>query len=313
MRTPILKALLLAVILGAGALPLWAQAPAPVATVNGEKIDEQAFVNLLKARYGDRVLNAITGNMAIRQAARAAGIVVTKDEVERRFMTAQRAIETRAPMTGENFKFWLAKQGLNREYFMTELYDQMLLEKMVAGQVSVSDADVASFYERNKQQLAEPATVRIAHICVKTEQEAQAIRSDILAKKITWDEAAKKYSLDPWTKDTGGDMGFVGLADTDFHKAAFALRNNGDISAPVQSPMGVHILKRLEFKEARVPKFEEVQQSLREQMVRRQTQLLGARKREEILKNAKIEIITKLPTEAPPPAAAPATPAPAAP
>jgi foldase protein PrsA len=284
-----------------------------VASVNGEKIDEQAFVNILKARYGDRVLTAMTGNMAIRQAARAAGVAVAKDELERRFMTAERAIEVRAPMTGENFEFWLAKQGLNREYFMSELYDQMLLEKMVGGQVSVSNADVASFYERNKQQIAEPATVRIAHICVKSEQEAQAIRSDILAKKITWEEAAKKYSLDPWTKDTGGDMGYVGLADTDFHKAAFALRANGDISAQVQSPMGIHIIKRLEFKEARVPKFEEVEQSLREQMIRRQTQVLAGRKREEILKSAKIEIITKLPAEAPPPAAAPAAPAAPAP
>lgn len=313
MRTWSRAALLLVMMVGASASALWAQAAEPVASVNGEKIDDQLFINLLKARYGERVLSAITGNMAIRQAAKAAGIVVTKDEVERRFMTAQRAIETRAPLTGENFEFWLAKQGLNREYFMSELYDQMLLEKMVAGQVTVSDADVASFYERNKQQIAEPATVRIAHICVKSEQEAQAIKSDIQAKKIAWDEAAKKYSLDPWTKDTGGDMGFIGLTDTPFHKAAFALRANGDISVPVESPMGIHILKRLEFKEARVPKFEEVEQSLREQMVRRQTMQLASRKREDIMKNAKIEIITKLPTEAPPPAAAPATPAPAAP
>ena len=62
-----------------------------------------------------------------------------------------------------------------------------------------------------------------------------------------------------------------------------------------------------------MPKFEEVEESLREQMIRRQTQLLANKKREEILKNAKIEIITKLPVEAPPPAAAPTAPAPAAP
>jgi parvulin-like peptidyl-prolyl isomerase len=102
----------------------------------------------------------------------------------------------------------------------------------------------------------------------------------------------------------------VVLSDTEFHKAAFALKSNGDISAPVQSPMGIHILKRLEFKDARVPKFEEVEQSLREQMIRRQTTMLAARKRDEIIKAAKIEIVTKLPLEAPPPAAPPATPAP---
>lgn len=303
-------ALLLALLIAVAVVPAVAQSDKPVATVNGEKISEQAFVNTLQARYGDRTLNAMIGDTAIRQAAKAAGAVVTKDEIDRRYLAAQRGVEMRAPVTGENFEFWLAKQALTKEYFMNELYDQMLLERMVEKKVVVTDADVSDFYQRNKDQISEPPMVRIAHICVKTDKEAQAIRSDILSGKIAWDDAAKKYSLDPWTKDTGGDMGFMSMADTDFHKAAFALKANGDISAPVVSPMGIHLLKRLEFKEARIPKFEEVQETIREQLTRRQLNTLAVQKRNDILKAAKVDEGPALPVEPPPPAAPGTAPAP---
>jgi foldase protein PrsA len=289
----------------------FAQADKVVASVNGERITDQAFITILKARYGDRTLNAMISDLAIRQAAKAAGVTVGKDELDRRYLATYRAIEMRAPMTGENFEFWLAKQSLTKEYFATELYDQMLLEKMVEKQVKVTAEDVSGYYQRNKDNISDPATVRIAHICVKTDKEAQAIRADLLAGKITWEDAVKKYTLDPWTKDNGGDMGFIALSDTDFHKAAFALKANGDISLPVQSPMGFHLLKRLEFKDARIPKFEEVEATIRDGIARRQLKEYARQKRDEILKNAKIENVEKLPVEGPPPAAAPATPAPA--
>ena len=291
-------------LLAAGAA--FAQAEKVVASVNGSKVTDQAFITILKARYGDRVLNAMINDLAIRQAAKAAGVSIAKDELERRYLATYRAIEMRAPMTGENFDLWLAKQTLTKEYFMSELYNQMLLEKMVEKQVTVTDADVSGYYQRNKDDISDPATVRIAHICVKTDKEAQAIRGDILAGKITWDDAVKKYTLDPWTKDNSGDMGFVALSDTEFHKAAFALKANGDLSLPVQSPMGYHIIKRLEFKEARIPKFEEVEATIRDGIARRQLKEYARQKRDDILKNAKIENVEMLPVVGPPPAAAPA-------
>jgi foldase protein PrsA len=288
----------------------FAQADKPAAIVNGEKIMDSTFITILKARYGDRTLNAMISDLAIRQAAKAAGVVVTKDELDRRFLTAQRAVEMRAPSTGENFELWLAKRALNKEYFLTELYDEMLLEKMVQGQVKVTDADVSGFYQRNKDEIADPASVRIAHVCVKTEKEALGVRGDILAGKITWEDAVKKYTLDPWTKDNGGDMGMLTYADDVFHKTAFALKANGDLSGPVVSPMGYHILKRLEFKEARIPKFEEVEATIRQQMEMRQLKQLSAQKRADVLKAAKLENVEQLPAEGPPPATPSPKPAP---
>jgi foldase protein PrsA len=296
--------LALAGVLAALAFPtLSAADEKAVAVVNGERLGEQAFLDTLRARYGERVLSSLITGLAVRQAAKAAGVVVTQEELARRYEANERLVEMRAPMTGENFDLWLAKRGLTREYFRSEMYQQMLLEKMVQAQVKVTDADVSAYYQRNKDQLAEPAQVRVAHICLQTQKEADQIRADILAGKVDWNEAAKKYSLDPWTKDNGGDMGFVALSDTPFHQAAFALKANGDISAPVKSPMGFHIIKRLAYREGRIPPYEELEATIREQMEHSQLVQLAQQKRQDILKAAKIEGVIKMAPEAAPPAA----------
>ncbi|MCE5239876.1 peptidylprolyl isomerase [bacterium] len=296
--------LLLLVAVGA-----YAQAPAdkPAAIVNGEVITQSQFLSALQARYGERVLRDMCGNLAIRQAAKAAGVSVTQEELERRFQATQAPIDARAPMTGETFATWLAKQALTPEAFVAGLYDQMLIEKMVEKQISVSDEDVARLYQANKEAVGEPAQVRVAHILVKTPEEAQALRTQITTGKTTWEEAAKKSSLDARTRENGGDMGFVPNGDTDFQKAAFALKAQNEISPPVQSAMGWHLLKRIGFKAARVPPFEEVGATLRDMLRRRQLMSLTLAKRTEILKGAKVESKVQFPSEGSPvPGAAPA-------
>ena len=310
MKARLLLAIIISILLSQLGLELaGAQQPEKaVATVNGEKIGEQVFLDILRGRYGERVLNALVANLAIRQAARAAGVTVAADELERRFTSTERTIEMRAPVTGENFELWLAKGGLTREYFRTELYHQMLVEKMVEKQVKVADQDVASYYQTNKDQLREPAMMRLAHICVQTREQADQIRKDLLGKKIEWNEAAKKYSLDPWTKDNGGDLDFMANSNSPFHKVAFALKANGDLSEPVQTPMGFHIIKRLAYREERTPPFEEVEATVRQRLEYAQLRALAGQKRDEILKAAKIERLIQIPPEPAPPV----TPAPAA-
>jgi len=293
----------------------WAQAPADkvVATVNGETITQTQFLNILQARYGERVLRDLSANIAIRQAAKAAGVSISKEDLERRFQSMQAPIDARAPMTGENFAMWLDRQGMTPEAYVARLYDNMLLEKMVEKQVSVSDEDVARWYQANKEAVSEPAQVRIAHILVKTPEEAQALRAQITAQKITWEEAARKSSLDARTRENGGDMGFVADGDSEFQKAAFALKTQGEISPPVHAPDGWHLLKRIGYKAERTPPFEEIESTVRDMLQRRQLMGLTMAKRAEILNAAKVEYKVQFTPEGPPipvtaPAPTPATP-----
>jgi parvulin-like peptidyl-prolyl isomerase len=87
--------------------------------------------------------------------------------------------------------------------------------------------------------------VHCAHILVKTEQEAKAILEQ-LNKGASFSKLASEKSLCP-SKKKGGDLGTFGRGRMvrEFEVAAFAL-NKGQISKPVKTQFGWHIIKRLE-------------------------------------------------------------------
>jgi parvulin-like peptidyl-prolyl isomerase len=72
---------------------------------------------------------------------------------------------------------------------------------------------------------------------------ADEIRNEVIAGKLTFADAAKKYSTSPTGKD-GGDLGFIPRHDVmseDFSQAAFALKK-GEISQPLVTTFGVHLI-----------------------------------------------------------------------
>jgi len=87
--------------------------------------------------------------------------------------------------------------------------------------------------------------IHCAHILVKTEQEAGTI-ADQLGKGASFSKLAMEKSLCP-SKKKGGDLGTFGRGQMvrEFELAAFALKK-GEISGPVKTKFGWHIIKRLD-------------------------------------------------------------------
>ena len=92
-----------------------------------------------------------------------------------------------------------------------------------------------------------PQKVHAKHILVKTEQEANVILYDLKNGK-DFDEVAKEKSLCPSGKK-GGDLGWFGKNQMvkEFEKAAFELKP-GELSKPVKTQFGYHIIKVIEAK-----------------------------------------------------------------
>lgn len=88
----------------------------------------------------------------------------------------------------------------------------------------------------------------IQHILVETEEQASSIRNDILEKKITFDDAAQKYSTCD-SKENNGDIGYnvKGSLNKDFENAVLKLDNNV-ISEPVKTQVGWHLIKVVDVK-----------------------------------------------------------------
>ena len=86
--------------------------------------------------------------------------------------------------------------------------------------------------------------VRASHVLVKTEDEAKKLREDINAGKISFEDAARQISLCP-SGHEGGDLGFFkrGVMVKPFEDAAFAMKEKGEVSEPVKTQFGWHLIQ----------------------------------------------------------------------
>lgn len=94
--------------------------------------------------------------------------------------------------------------------------------------------------------LVENFTVRASHILLETRDEANRILN-LLNAGASFEELAKKHSIDPVSGSSGGDLGHFTRGDLrpEFEKALFALQAGG-ISGVIQTEAGFHIIKRTE-------------------------------------------------------------------
>lgn len=164
----------------------------------------------------------------------------------------------RAEAQGADFNASLERAGLTMERYRAMLGEQLIARKVldmeVRNEVHISDDDVAQFYRQHADLFSARPKARISHILkylkkTATEEDfADALKVITgIRKEITdgldFAEAAKKYSEDP-SRDTGGDLGEVvgGQMVPEFDKAAFAL-NPGEISQPIRTQFGWHLIK----------------------------------------------------------------------
>jgi peptidyl-prolyl cis-trans isomerase SurA len=153
-----------------------------------------------------------------------------------------------------------------REYWY-EIKDMLITQKYqqaLIGNVSVSKKDVKLFYKTYKDSIpAFPTTIKLRHLLLKVvpskKQEDKTVafledlRKRILDKKNTFEELATQYSQDPGSKKSEGSLGFVrrGSLVTPFEAVAFTL-GPGEISNPVKTEFGYHIIETQEVRGDRI-------------------------------------------------------------
>lgn len=133
-----------------------------------------------------------------------------------------------------------------------------LLEKEIMAKSKVSAQDVKEYYDKHKDDFATTTQIKASHILVKTEEEANKIEARI-KKGEKFEEIAKKESIDKTSGKNGGDLGFFskGQMVPEFEKAAAGLKK-GEISSPVKTSFGYHIIKVTDRKAGPVIEFERI-------------------------------------------------------
>jgi peptidyl-prolyl cis-trans isomerase C len=136
---------------------------------------------------------------------------------------------------------------------------------------TVTEDEIKKAYDTESAKVAQTERVRARHILVATEQEAKQIRAR-LDKGEKFEDLAKQYSLDG-SKDYGGDLGYFTAPEMvpEFSKAAFALKP-GEISQPVKTDMGWHIIKLEDRKVGGAQPYDQVKTAIRNILLRKKTQ-----------------------------------------
>ncbi len=145
----------------------------------------------------------------------------------------------------------------------------------IAKQVEVSEEEIESYYRDHQDLYGVPEQRRVAHILIAVseggdEEAARKKAEEVYAKlRAGGDFAtlAKEYSDDPGSASQGGDLGYIekGVLDPEFDDVAFSLAQ-GEVSEPVRTAFGYHIIRVEEIKPGHVKPLEEVRKEVEREL-----------------------------------------------
>lgn len=230
-----------------------------VARVSGQEITKDDLYDFLVKSYGQQGVNILVTNKIVELEAEKQDIKITEDDVQKEIdkMTEEYGGE-------ESFNMILQYSGMTIDDMKENVRMNMHIEKILGPSIEITEEEMKNYFEENKESFSEKEQVKASHILVETEEEAVEVKSK-LDNGDDFAKLAKKHSTDPGSKDNGGDLGFFGKGKMvkEFEDVAFSLKV-GEISEPVKSEHGYHIIKVEDKKAAKEANYEESKEEIEE-------------------------------------------------
>lgn len=150
--------------------------------------------------------------------------------------------------------------------------------------IEVDEVELREIYEDRLEEFSLPEERKASHILISVGEDADADTVETKRRQAqdlvlqirdgaSFEEMAKIYSEDAGSAESGGDLGFFGrgvMVDA-FEEVAFSMIE-GEISDPVESPFGFHIIKMVEIKPEQVKPFETVRDKLEKEYIDQQAE-----------------------------------------
>ena len=261
----------------------------PAFQQNGQFVGEQAYTQSLRlqsppmtpAQFEEDIRRSLM--LERLQAAVTDWITVTDEDLQREHVRRSETISVSAiSFRADDFREGIEATDADvAALFAQNAVDYTVPEKRQLRFVLInvaalkesftpSDDDVQGYYGYNTDRYTEPVTLRASHILLRTEgkdlPEVQTQAEAIVAEArggADFAELARQYSEDDGTKELGGDLGPIspGQMVPEFEGAAYAL-DQGEISDPVSSMFGVHIIKATEKTGGTTQPLNEVRESI---------------------------------------------------
>jgi foldase protein PrsA len=237
-----------------------------VAKVEGEPITKDELYEVLAKQYGSSMIRYLIDNKIVELEAEKENIKLSDKEIEEEM---QSYIELNGGE--EAFDAALEQSGISREDIEGDIINYLKIVKLLESEIEITDEEMQTYFEENKESFNEQEQVEASHILVTDEATANEVKEKLIAGE-DFAELAKEYSTDTSNSENGGELGFFGKGEMveAFETAAFSM-NIGDISEPVKTDYGYHIIKVTDKKEAKEAVFddhkEEIKETLFEQAI----------------------------------------------
>lgn len=244
------------------------------------------------------VLRRLIEQRLMLQEAKRAGLTVDSEHIVKRLDELRGRFESE-----EQFRQSLAETALSEELLKEKVREQLLVQQLVdtrvRSKISVSPQEVAQELARHPE-LARPGDrVRASHILIRvtasrSEDAARALMAEVvqrLANGESFPDLARRYSEDP-NRDAGGAMDWVGQGELLPELDAVLFRLSvGEVSAPIQSRLGFHLLRMEERRAASSLSATEANRTITQQLYQAKFQEVFARWLDDLKRDAYIEIL----------------------
>lgn len=201
------------------------------------------------ASFRQKILDQLIEDILIQQDSERYKLKITDAEVEAQI----KEFIAKRKLTDDEFKKQLALQRMTREEFAGNMRRDMIRHRLISGVVSnkvvVTDTEVEQRYNERKAEFSKDSMVQLAIILVPSNMSALDLKNEIESGKITFAEAANKYSQGPGVGH-GGDIGFIAWKDlAPEWNAALAGLKPGGITPPVHVQDFSGLLQVISLKE----------------------------------------------------------------
>lgn len=206
---------------------------------SSDTVAETKAGNVTKEELYDELV-ATNGEEALKKLVT---LKVLEDKYDVSEKDVDKELETVKEQVGEEFEQVLEMQGVTEEELRTDIKTSLLQEQAITEGIEVEEEEMKKHYERMQKE------IEARHILVEDEETAKDIKKK-LDDGGDFEKLAKKHSTDEGSAEEGGNVGFfsVGAMVPEFEDKAFSMKK-GEISEPVQSDFGFHIIEVLDIKE----------------------------------------------------------------